>query len=326
MVPLKLRPAAPAPVTPALQVVDGGAALLRRPSRLLPLLKSLVRILPAGLPTWIYTSLLKPRPLRRWANGLLLRMIPASVDINGVTVVLNAADPVVSSALALGVYESFEAELIARLAQPGSCVLDIGANVGYYTALLARAVGPDGSVTAFEPEPGNFGVLGQTVRANGFGNVQTVRGAVSESPGESFLFLSEQNGGDHRLYATDGREKITVPILSIDTFLPAEQTVGFIKMDVQGSEGLALRGMRETLRRSPDAQILMEFWPEGLMRADTDPAELLATLQEDLGFDLWEVDEAKRALTPITDTKALIANNPGRRYTNLYCVRGGDTP
>ena len=325
MVPLKQRPAAPGPSAPPLQVVEGGGAP-RRPSPLLPLLKGMVRVLPAGLPTWIYTSLLKPRPLRRWANGLLLRMIPQSVEINGVTVVLNPADPVVSSALALGVYESFEAELIARLVQPGSYVLDIGANVGYYTALLARAVGPDGSVTAFEPEPGNFGVLGQTVRANGFGSVQTVRGAVSESPGESFLFLSEQNGGDHRLYATDGREKITVPILSIDTFLPPGQAVGFVKMDVQGSEGGALRGMRETLRRSPDAQILIEFWPEGLTRAGTDPAELLATLSEELGFDLWEVDEAKRALTPVTDTAALIARNPGRRYTNLYCARAGSLP
>ena len=112
MVPLKQRPAAPAPPAPTLRVVEGGDALARRPSPLLPLLKSLVRVLPAGLPTWLYTSLLKPRPLRRWANGLLLRMIPESVEINGVTIVLNPADPVVSSALALGVYESFEAELI----------------------------------------------------------------------------------------------------------------------------------------------------------------------------------------------------------------------
>ena len=323
MVPLKQRPTAPASPVPVLQVVEGGEAL-RRPSPLLPLLKGLVRVLPAGLPTWIYTSLLKPRPLRKWANGLLLRMIPASVEMNGVTVVLNPADPVVSSALALGVYESFEAELIARLVQPGTRALDIGANVGYYTALLARAVGPGGSIIAFEPEPGNFGVLGQTIRANGFGNVQAIRGAISESPGESFLFLSEQNGGDHRLYTTEGREKITVPILSIDTFLPPDQTVGFVKMDVQGSEGLALRGMRETLRRSPDAQILLEFWPEGLTRAGTDASELLATLRDDLGFELWEVNEAKRSLTPIIDTAALIARNPGRRYTNLYCTRGGN--
>ena len=322
MVPLPQRPAAPAPPAPTLQVVNGGVFAPRRPSPVLPLLKGVIHALPAGLPTWIYTTLLKPRPLRRWANGLLLRMIPAEVHVHGVTVVLNPADPVVSSALALGVYESFEAELIARLVRPGTRALDIGANVGYYTALLAQAVGPDGHVTAFEPEPGNFGVLNRTVRANGFGNVQTVRGAVSQSPGESFLFLSEQNGGDHRLYATDGRDKITVPILSVDTFLPPDQAVDFVKMDVQGSEGLALRGMRETLRRSPDAQILMEFWPEGLTRAGTDPAELLTTLRDDLGFGLWEVDEAKRALTPVTDFAALIARNPGRRYTNLYCVRG----
>ena len=57
---------------------------------------------------WIYTTLLRPQPLRRMTNRLLLGMIPDQVQIGGVLVALNPADPVVSSALALGVYEAGE--------------------------------------------------------------------------------------------------------------------------------------------------------------------------------------------------------------------------
>lgn len=289
---------------------------------LLPILQRMMKSLPAGLPMWIYTILLSPTPLRRVVNSLLLKVIPQQVDIGGVLVMLNPNDPVVSSALSLGIYEQYETALITELVQPGMKVLDIGANVGYYTALLARQVGPTGSVMAFEPEPGNYNILCRTVEANNFAHVHTMRGAVASATGESLLYLSLQNQGDHRLYATKGRGSISVPIISIDSYLSEESTLDFVKMDIQGSEGLALRGMRESLRRSPNVQILTEFWPEGLMQAGTDPLTFLEMLSE-LEFRLWEVDEQRETLVPVSDFAALIARNPGRSYTNLLCSRRG---
>ncbi|MDQ2799548.1 MAG: FkbM family methyltransferase, partial [Armatimonadota bacterium] len=159
------------------------------------------------------------------------------------------------------------------------------------------------------------------VEANGFAHVQLVRGAVSEATGSSFLFLSEMNQGDHRLYATAGRAKISVPNLSLDSFLLPDAPVDFIKMDIQGSEGLALRGMRATLRRNPQVQILTEFWPEGLSQAGVAPTEFLETLHGELGFTLWEVDEKRGGLKPVKDFADLIARHPGRCYTNLLCAR-----
>ena len=179
------------------------------PLAVLPLLKGHPR--PARrLPTWIYTALLSPPPLRRWANRRAAADDSAEVRIGAVIVVLNPADPVVSSALALGVYEAGEAEMIASVSARHARTGHRGER-GLLHGPAGRACGTDGHVTAFEPEPGNFGILGRTIRANGFGNVQTVQGAVSQSPGESFLFLSEQNGGDHRLYATVGRAKSPSP-------------------------------------------------------------------------------------------------------------------
>lgn len=293
----------------------------RRPSAFLPLAGKVIRALPSGLPTWVYTTLLKPPLLRRWTNALLLGMIPESVSINGVTIMLNPADPVVSTALTLGVYETVETQILTSRVRPGMHVLDIGANVGYFTALLAQAVGPTGSVTAFEPEPVNHAVLSKTIAANGFAHVHLVRGAVSEATGNSFLFLSELNQGDHRLYATAGRAKISVPNLSLDSFLLPDVPIDFIKMDIQGSEGRALRGMRATLRRNPQVQILTEFWPEGLTQSGVAPTEFLETLHGDLGFTLWEVDEKRGGLKPVKDFQDLIARHPGRCYTNLLCAR-----
>jgi len=289
---------------------------------LLPFLQRIMNILPAGLPMWIYTTLLSPAPLRRIVNEMLLKVIPQQVDVGGVMVVLNPNDPVVSSALSLGIYERYETSLITELVQPGMNVLDVGANVGYYTALLARQVGPTGSVTAFEPEPGNYSILCRTVEANKFDNVHTLRGAVASASGESLLYLSLQNQGDHRLYATKGRGSITVPIITIDTYLTPETQLDFVKMDIQGSEGLALRGMRDTLRRSPNVRILTEFWPEGLRQAGTDPLEFLEMLSE-LEFCLWEADEKRESLVPVSNFADLIARNPGRSYTNLLCSRRG---
>lgn len=308
-----------------LEMVSGGwaapAPSTKRNSFLFPLLRGLITHLPPSLPLWIYTTLLKPAPLRNLANSLLLKAIPEQVTLNGVVVVLNPKDPVVSSALSLGIYESYETRLIAQYVKPGMQVLDIGANVGYYTALLAKQVGEEGHVTAFEPEPGNYNVLCRTVRANDFQNVQTVQGAVSAAAGESFLFLSEHNQGDHRLYATRGRGSISVPIVSIDTCLPADTIVDFVKMDIQGSEGLALQGMQETLSRSPDVRILTEFWPEGLTQAGTAPMDFLEMLQDKLGFSLWEVNEQQEQIIPVENLVDLIARNRGRVYTNLMCMR-----
>ena len=108
---------------PALELVAGGLAAESVSSRrlpfLLPCLRGLIKTLPAGLPMWIYTTLLKPAPLRRMVNALLLKAIPEQVQVNGVTVVLNPTDPVVSSALRWAFTRRYETQLITELVQPG---------------------------------------------------------------------------------------------------------------------------------------------------------------------------------------------------------------
>ncbi len=317
---------------PRLQVVEGGkraekpagtSRLGRRSSPLchaLPFLKAFARTLPLGMPEMLYTVVLRPRPLRRAVNALILKMLPETVTTQGVTIAINPADPVVSGALALGVYENEQTRLVREKLQPGMRVLDIGANLGYYAAVFAQCVGPQGEVIAFEPEPTNFSFLQRTLAVNGFAQARAVHAAVAEAPGETLLFLSEDNKGDHRLYtARPHQAAISVPVVSIDALLGSGTRVDFIKMDVQGAEGRVLAGMRQTLACNPQAMLLTEFWPEGLRSAGTDPMEFLATLRNDCGLRLWETNGAH--LQPVTDLAALIARHSGRRYANLFCAR-----
>ena len=97
-----------------------------------------LKALPAGAPLFIYRNMLRLPPLRRIANRILLSLLPSTITIPEGVLTLNMHDPVVSGALALGVYEPFETALLRRIIEPGMTVLDIGANLGYQTVIAAR--------------------------------------------------------------------------------------------------------------------------------------------------------------------------------------------
>src|ERR1700686_1977979 len=107
---------------------------------------------------FIYTVVLKPKLLKSLANTLIRQVMPARLNRSGAIVVLNPNDPVVSGALAFGVYEKPETRFFCAACKPGMTVLDIGAHVGYYTALaMVRVEG--GNIIAIEPDEENFEYL-----------------------------------------------------------------------------------------------------------------------------------------------------------------------
>src|SRR5580765_3766441 len=114
---------------------------------------------------FIYSVLLKPRPLRAATNSLLRAGLPKKIVRHGATVILNPEDPVVSGALALGIYEGAETNFFLSVCRPGMTFLDIGANCGYYTALFLSRAGPDSRIAACEPDPQCFEYLKRTVAA-----------------------------------------------------------------------------------------------------------------------------------------------------------------
>lgn len=138
-------------------------------------------MLPARLPEIIYTVILRPKPLRWVANWVLLKFIPKNVKIDGVTLFLNPRDPVLSPAVAFGIYENYEMEIFRSFCSLGATVIDMGANVGLYTAVAAAGVGNSGTVVAIEPHPESYRYLERTIVENGLTQVKSFEVAAGDS-------------------------------------------------------------------------------------------------------------------------------------------------
>ena len=270
------------------------------------------------LAEFVYCYLLRPWPLRQLTNWTIRQLLPSQIEIHGATVVLNPTDPVVSGALHFGVYEKAETRFFQSACLDGMTFLDVGANLGYYTALATRAVGPNGRVLAVEPDPDSFGYLEQTIAANAGGNVQAFPVAASDVAATLPLYISTNNRGDNRLYASgEDRPQVEVAARPLDALLRENKidTVDLIKIDVQGYEPKVIAGLRETITASPNLTLLTEFWPQGIDEVGEDANEFLQTLRE-LGLTLHEL-QPDGSLAELTDDTDLIARHQGRRYTNL---------
>ena len=270
------------------------------------------------LAEFVYCYLLRPWPLRQLTNWTIRKLLPKQVEIHGATVVLNPTDPVVSGALHFGVYEKAETRFFQSACRDGMTFLDVGANLGYYTALAARAVGPNGRVLAVEPDPDSFSYLEQTIAANAIGNVKAFPVAASDSHAMLPLYISTDNRGDNRLYASDEeRPQVEVEARPLDALLRENkiETVDLIKIDVQGYEPKVIAGLRETIIASPNLTLLTEFWPQGMTEAGGDANEFLQTLRE-LGLTLHEL-KPDGSLAELNNDTDLIARHQDRRYTNL---------
>lgn len=280
---------------------------------------------------FIYTVILRPRPLRLLANSAIRAIVPTVLHRHGAKISLNPRDPVVSGALTLNVYEHAETEFFLATCRQGMTFLDIGANIGYYTALALTQMKGSGRIIALEPDPENYSFLQKTVSINKNGGtavrVDCVQKAASDHRGVMELFTSSENRGDNRLYANQLADaSCKVEVTTIDDLLNEldVRDVDFIKMDVQGYEGQVLKGMKGVLERSPAVTFLSEFWPEGLRNAGTDPVEFLSMLRE-LGFELHQLHRKAR-LEPIMDPMAFVQQYTGRAYTNIVARKRGVTP
>lgn len=277
---------------------------------------------------FVYTVLLRPKPLRALANAAIRRFIPPRLELQGSVLILNQNDPVVSGALALGVYEKAETKFFREGRSPDMVFLDIGANIGYFSA-LALEVLEKGSIIALEPDPENFRFLERTIAANPSkaDRVRCINKAAADRNGTFQLHTSSSNRGDNRLYSNDRSEgSVEVEVCTIDSLLESIgiSSVDFIKIDVQGFEGHVFRGMRRILQSSPNLTVLSEFWPHGLRGAGSDPEELLREW-EALGLTLYELTP-QGSITPLGDKKKFVQRfSDGQRYTNIVGLRG-NTP
>lgn len=149
-----------------------------------------------------------------------------------------------------GGWEPRAQDLMTRHLRPGSVAYDLGANYGMHSLLMARLVGDSGHVYAFEPVPEILSCLKENVGLNKFSNVACVECAASDTVGEATFSLGHHRGAGH-LSEVEHGATIRVKTTTLDDFVVRDnhQPPDFIKIDVEGAEGRALRGAETVLGR-----------------------------------------------------------------------------
>jgi FkbM family methyltransferase len=188
-----------------------------------------------------------------------------SVDLNGYTLFASPEDLAVGAyILSHREYEQEVSSVFRSRIRPGMRVLDIGANIGYYTFLAAWLTGNSGKVWAIEPNRKNVAFLLATRARNGFDNVEIIQAAASDRWEVLSLSTDSSNGAAHRgsgsLPAEFSNPVMALPLAAC---LPSTERIDVIKIDVEGAEGRALRGMSELIDRYQPV-IFSEFTPSTL--------------------------------------------------------------
>lgn len=188
---------------------------------------------------------------------------------------------------------------------PGMTIIDIGAHVGYYTVLFAKLTGPQGRVYAFEADADNFGLLKKN--AGNRKNIYLFNQAISDKDGFIDFYKIKSSTGCHSLIApqNDEAERINISTTTIDSFIEKHhlEKVGFIKIDIEGGEYLALLGMQKLLSRNDSPAIVMEFRPEAISSAKLDPQEFLKKIRG-FGFKIFEI-LPKGDIQPVAETNEI---------------------
>ncbi len=164
-----------------------------------------------------------------------------------------------------GFWEMWVTEAMMKTVRRGSVVLDIGANLGYFTILLADLTGADGRVLAFEPNPKLASLVQKSAAVNGFGGFTDVHN-IALGAGETTLRLEIQDdspGGARVLLpgtqkSANTTSQIDVPVRRLDT-IPGALDAEFMKIDVEGFEQQVWHGMTGILKQNKPLTIFMEF-------------------------------------------------------------------
>jgi FkbM family methyltransferase len=153
----------------------------------------------------------------------------------------------------LHVHEPHSTKFITEFIEEGTVICDIGANIGYYALLESALTGPKGKVIAIEPISENVELLNANLKLNDIQNVTVVQAAISDTDGKSKLFLSKSSNLPslfkiHSWKPSLGIREITS--YKLDTLLnKMSLPVDFIRMDIEGGEVIALKGMGQVLER-----------------------------------------------------------------------------
>jgi FkbM family methyltransferase len=246
----------------------------------------------------------------------------AALNLGGL-IYLDARDLSVTPQVALmGAWEPGITRTFCRLLRPGMRVVDVGANCGVYSLLAARETGPDGGVTAIEPNPRMVELMTRTFAANSVAEwSRAIQGAVMDVQREVEIGIPGMLFGSASVLVHEGQDRNEPVTLfkaaakPLDLWLAPGERVDVLKIDAEGAEPLIWDGAQGVLAANRDIRILMEFAPP--MIADTrPPADFLAMIRAQ-GFAVRTIDIRTGHLETVSDQQLL-----ERSWSELLLTRG----
>lgn len=233
--------------------------------------------------------------------------------LGGARFACDLRDDIAREVFLTGRYGAQETALLRAVLRPGDVFVDVGANWGYFTLLAASLVGRAGCVVALEPHPALFRALRDNAAANAMGQVDALALAAADAEGTLTLHAHADDAGNRGVSSLlegggDG-ERFAVKAARLDDVLDARKLdrVELLKMDIEGAEEMALRGMTEGLARGRYRRLLLELHPA----VHPDGAALVArvvSLLRAAGYTGWTVDHS-----PAATRRAAYARRPAPR-------------
>lgn len=223
-----------------------------------------------------------------------------------------------------GVYGELDTKIIRDNIKEGDIVIDVGANIGYYTLIFAQLVGKTGKVFAFEPEPKNFEILKKNIEINNYQNVVVEQKIVSDTSGMIKLFIAEQGIVGHRIQQkTNSQKFIEMESIILDDYLKKlnlSDKINFIKIDVEGAEPKVLEGSKEILETSSNLKIFTEFNREDIKKYNYNPENILLLLSKN-NFKFFLPNYKTNSIS-VTDKNTLLNSSELlKENLNILCKK-----
>jgi FkbM family methyltransferase len=249
------------------------------------------------------------RAFRSLTNSLNYR-VPVRTKLgNGMAVTVPWNDACGRAIWQCGYYEPDSVRLVEKLLRPGMVFLDLGANIGQYSLVASRGVGPGGQVHSFEPDPETFRWLTRNVRRNQLTNISLNQVALFDEAGKKELYLATPQDTGSNSFAlpwTFSGETCEVCCTRLDEYLKARRIdrVDVVKVDVEGAELPALMGGTEILFKSKHKPLLIVEFEERRQQAFGTSCAALAEFLTKQGYALF------RSWAPVAEPYVPGPGNP----------------
>jgi len=205
-----------------------------------------------------------------------------------------------------------------QVIKKGDIVIDVGANIGYFTLLFARLVGETGKVIAIEPDPSNFKLLEKNIHDNNFKNIITLQNAVSNNE-DIVSLIQGETIGEHKISNETHDESVKVKCMKLDDYCTRFKKIKLLKSDTEGNEVSVLNGCEKLLKEEKIENIMIEFNPHHLMNYGFDHPKILCDILSENGYKIMDVEN--EILDQEVDYNYLMEKHGKIGGTDLFCSR-----